>query len=124
MSLARSLDSHSTTDATFYKARAAELQERLQAQHAIISEQRAQMKETRRLQERSLSQNERERLRAARAAGSGSGSGNGSGDGNGSGSGSGNGNGNGSGSGSGNAREPNHAHAHAGARKGRWVTMG
>ena len=102
MSLARSLDSHSTTDATFYKARAAELQERLQAQHAIISEQRAQMKETRRLQERSLSQNERERLRAARAAGSGSGSG----------------------SGSGNAREPNHAHAHAGARKGRWVTMG
>ena len=118
MSLARSLDSHSTTDATFYKARAAELQERLQAQHAIISEQRAQMKETRRLQERSLSQNERERLRAARAAGSGSGSGNGSGDGNG------NGNGSGSGSGSGNAREPNHAHAHAGARKGRWVTMG
>ena len=116
MSLARSLDSHSTTDATFYKARAAELQERLQAQHAIISEQRAQMKETRRLQERSLSQNERERLRAARAAGSGSGSG--------SGDGSGRRQRQRHGNGSGNAREPNHAHAHAGARKGRWVTMG
>jgi hypothetical protein len=64
ISLARSLDSHASSDVEFYKRKASELSSHLQTQQALVAEQKHQMDEMRRQMERSMSQNRLSNLRA------------------------------------------------------------
>lgn len=57
ISLAKSGQEVVTSDVSFYKTKVQELQNQLSAQHALVAEQKAQIEDMRRQQERSMSQN-------------------------------------------------------------------
>jgi len=65
LSLARSLDSHASSDTDYYKRKVAELNDRLQSQQAQNAEQKRLIDEMRKHYERSVSQNRLAQIRAA-----------------------------------------------------------
>jgi len=69
LSLAKSLDSHSTSDAGYYKRQIADLNERINVANATIQEQKIEMAGLRRQRERTLSQNQLSQIRAAGGGG-------------------------------------------------------
>lgn len=64
ISLARSLDTHASSDCDFYKRKANELTNSLQTQQALVAEQKHQIEEMRRQMERTMSQNRLANIRA------------------------------------------------------------
>jgi len=67
ISLAKSVGSETSSDVDFYKRKSSELQNQLSSQQALVAEQKMQIDDMRRQQERSMSQN---RLATMRAEGS------------------------------------------------------
>jgi len=63
ISLARSLDMHTSSDAEFYKRKVDELKDRLNSEQAVATEYKVQLEEMRRKMERSFSQNRLSQLR-------------------------------------------------------------
>lgn len=64
ISLAKSVGSETSSDVGFYKRKASELQNQLSAQQALVAEQKMQLVDMRRQQERSMSQNRLATMRA------------------------------------------------------------
>lgn len=64
LSLARTLDSHTSSDSAYYKRQMAALNEQVQKLHATVTEQNHTINELRRQRERSMSQNQLSQLRA------------------------------------------------------------
>ena len=71
LSLARSLDAHSGSDAAYYKRQMAGLSEQLHQLQATVAEQNLTIAELRRQRERSMSQNQLSQLRAGGGSGGG-----------------------------------------------------
>lgn len=69
LSLAKSLDSHSTSDAGYYKRQIADLNERINVANATIQEQKIEMAGLRRQRERTLSQNQLSQIRGGGSGG-------------------------------------------------------
>ena len=73
LSLARTLDSHTSSDSAYYKRQMAALNEQVQKLNATVAEQNHTIKELRRQRERSMSQNQLSQLRAGGGGGGGGG---------------------------------------------------
>ena len=69
LSLAKSLDSHSTSDAGYYKRQIADLNERINVANATIQEQKIEIAGLRRQRERTLSQNQLSQMRGGGSGG-------------------------------------------------------
>lgn len=69
LSLARTLDGHTSSDAAYYKRQMAALHEQVQKLHATVTEQNHTISELRRQRERSMSQNQLSQLRAGGGGG-------------------------------------------------------
>ena len=75
LSLARTLDAHSGSDAAYYKRQMAGLNEQLHQLQATVAEQNLTIAELRRQRERSMSQNQLSQLRAGGGGGTAGGGG-------------------------------------------------
>ena len=71
LSLARTLDSHTTSDSAYYKRQMATLNEQVHKLQATVTEQNHTIAELRRQRERSMSQNQLSQLRGAGVGGGG-----------------------------------------------------